>query len=165
MAYFGTQVHIATEALHTLHSWWQIRPVLHYEGLFSSSAWIFSSFLHQECSWWLVSSQGHSQILSCSHGEPIFLEGSEIKSGSALGMRLATNYAPYEEVMKTLSHCLETSLHRKRTNTQEESWEVSGYCVKCVGKLTVRKSSCRTWNSSYTAMYIYNLQFDNHDYS
>ena len=29
-----------------------------------------------------------------------FLEGGEIKSGSGLGMRLATNYAPYEEVMK-----------------------------------------------------------------
>ena len=63
----------------------------------------------------------HSQILSCSHGEPIFLKDGEIKSGSGLGMRLATNYAPYEEVMKTLSHCLETSLHRKRTNTEEES--------------------------------------------
>ena len=47
-------------------------------------------------------------------------------------------------------------LHRKRTNTQEESWEVSGYCVKCVGKLTVRKSSRQTWNSNYTAI---NLQF------
>ena len=33
-------------------------------------------------------------------GEPIFLEGGGIKSGSGLGMRLATNYAPYEEVMK-----------------------------------------------------------------
>ena len=61
----------------------------------------------------------HSQILSCSHGEPIFLEGGEIKSGSSLGMRLATNYAPYEEVMKTLSHCLETSLHRKCTNQKK----------------------------------------------
>ena len=38
--------------------------------------------------------------LSCSRGEPIFLEGGEIKSGSGLGMRLATNYAAYEEVMK-----------------------------------------------------------------
>ena len=27
--------------------------------------------------------------LSCSRGEPIFLEGGEIKSGSGLGMRLA----------------------------------------------------------------------------
>ena len=54
-------------------------------------------------------------------GEPIFLEGGDIKSGSGLGTRLATNYAPYEEVMKTLSHCLETSLHGKRTNTEEES--------------------------------------------
>ena len=34
-------------------------------------------------------------------GEPIFLEGGDIKSGSGLGTRLATNYAPYEEVMKT----------------------------------------------------------------
>ena len=70
------------------------------------------SFLHQECSWWLVWSQGHSQILSCSHGEPIFLEDGDIKSGSGLGTRLATNYTPYEELMKTLSHCLETCLHR-----------------------------------------------------
>ena len=34
-------------------------------------------------------------------GEPIFLEGGDINSGSGLGTRLATNYAPYEEVMKT----------------------------------------------------------------
>jgi len=74
----------------------------------------------KERSWWLVLSQGHSQILFCSRGEPIFLAGSDIKSGSGLGTRLATNYAPYEEVMKTLSHCLETSLHRKRTNTKLE---------------------------------------------
>ena len=47
--------------------------------------------------------------LSCSHGEPIFLEGGgEIKSGSGLGMRLVTHYAPYEEVTKTLRHCLES---------------------------------------------------------
>ena len=46
--------------------------------------------------------------LSCSRGEPIFLEGGEIKSGSGLGMRLATHYAPYEEVTKTLRHCLES---------------------------------------------------------
>ena len=70
------------------------------------------SFLHQEYSWWLVWLQGHSQILSCSHGEPIFLEGGDIKAGSGLGMTLATNYTPYEEVMKILSHCLETCLHR-----------------------------------------------------
>ena len=87
---------------------------------------MFSSFLDQECSWWLVSSQGHSQILSSSRGEPIFLEGSEIKSGSGLGTRLATNYAPYEEVMKTLSHWLETSLHRKRTNTEEKVEKCQG---------------------------------------
>ena len=49
-----------------------------------------------------------------------FLEGGDIKSGSGLGMRLVTNYAPYEEVMKTLGHCLETSLHGKHTNTEEE---------------------------------------------
>ena len=66
-------------------------------------------------------SQGHSQILSCSREEPIFLEGRDIKYGSGLGMRLATNYAPYEEVMKTLGHCLETSLHGKHTNTEDES--------------------------------------------
>ena len=53
-------------------------------------------------------------------GEPI-LEGGDIKSGSGLEMRLASNYAPYEEVMKTLGHCLETSLRGKRTNTEEES--------------------------------------------
>ena len=29
-----------------------------------------------------------------------FHEGGDIKSGSGLGMRLVTNYAPYEEVMK-----------------------------------------------------------------
>ena len=46
--------------------------------------------------------------LSCSHGEPIFLEGGEIKSGSGLGTRLATHYAPYEEVTKMLRHCLES---------------------------------------------------------
>jgi len=46
--------------------------------------------------------------LSCSCGELIFLEGSGIKSGSGLGMRLATHYARYEEVTKTLRHCLES---------------------------------------------------------
>jgi len=40
--------------------------------------------LHQEHSWWLASSQGHSQILSCSCGEPSFLHGCEMKSGSGL---------------------------------------------------------------------------------
>ena len=53
--------------------------------------------------------------------QPIFLEGGHIKSGSGLGMSLATNYAPYEEVMKTLGHCLETSLHGKRTNRKLRS--------------------------------------------
>ena len=56
-----------------------------------------------------------------SRGEPIFLKGGDIKSESSLGTRLATNYAPYEEVMKTLSHYVETSLHGKCTNTEEES--------------------------------------------
>ena len=46
--------------------------------------------------------------LSCSSGEPIFLEAGEIKSGSGFGTRLATHYAPYEEVTKTLAHCLES---------------------------------------------------------
>ena len=54
-----------------------------------------------------------------SRGEPIFLEGGDINLRVAWG--LATNYAPYEEVMKTLRHCLETSLHGKCTNTEEES--------------------------------------------
>ena len=44
--------------------------------------------------------------LSCSRGEPISLKGGEIKSGSGLGTRLATHYAPYEEVTKTLRHCM-----------------------------------------------------------
>ena len=46
-----------------------------------------------------------------SHGENLVLHSCRIKSGSGLGMKLATNYAPDEEVMKTLSHCLETILH------------------------------------------------------
>ena len=45
------------------------------------SVFITSSSEH---SWWLASSQGHSQILSCSCGEPSFLHGCEIKSGSGL---------------------------------------------------------------------------------
>ena len=52
--------------------------------------------------------------LSCSSGEPIFLEGGGIKSGSGLGMRLATHYAPYEEVTK---HSGTAWNHRKRTNS------------------------------------------------
>ena len=51
-------------------------------------------------------SQEHSQILSCSRGGPIFLECSVIKSGSGLETKLATHYALYEEMMKTLRHYL-----------------------------------------------------------
>ena len=39
-------------------------------------------------------------ILLPSREEPIFLKGGETKSGSGLRTRLATNYAPNEEVMK-----------------------------------------------------------------
>ena len=45
--------------------------------------------------------------LSCSHGEPIFLEGGKIKSGSGLGMRLATHYAPFEENTRALPGIIE----------------------------------------------------------
>ena len=45
--------------------------------------------------------------LSCSRGEPIFLEGGEIKSGSGLGTGLATHYAPYEEVTPALPEIIE----------------------------------------------------------
>ena len=44
--------------------------------------------------------------LSCSHGEPIYLEGSEIKSGSGLGTRLATHYV--------CLHCREMSIVHMR---------------------------------------------------
>ena len=61
----------------------------------------------------------HSQILSHNHEVNSVLHSCMIKSGSGLGTKLATNYAPDEEVMKTLSHCLETILHTKHTNTEE----------------------------------------------
>ena len=72
---------------------------------------MFSSLLHQERSWWLVLSQGHSQIYPAAVENRFFLEGGEIKSGSGLGTRLATHYAPYEEVTKTLRHCPEEVRH------------------------------------------------------
>ena len=53
--------------------------------------------------------------LSCSCGEPIFLEAGEIKSGNGLGTRLATNFGPYEEVTN-LKHSGTAWNHRKRTN-------------------------------------------------
>ena len=62
--------------------------------------------------------------LSCSRGEPIFLEGGEIKSGSGLGTRLATHYAPYEEVTKTLRHCPEEVRHGDVTAGVKRAWNV-----------------------------------------
>ena len=64
------------------------------EGLFPSSGQVFSSLLHKEHSWWLASSPGHSQILCHRLQEKSVLNGYRIKSGSGLGTRLATNYAP-----------------------------------------------------------------------
>ena len=61
-----------------------------------------------------MSSQGHSQIYPAAVENRFFLRGGEIKSGSGLGMRLATHCAPYEEVTKTLSTAWS---HRKRTNS------------------------------------------------
>ena len=61
---------------------------------------------------------------SCSRGEPIFLEGGEIKSGSGLGTRLAIHYAPYEEVTKTLRHCPEEVRHSDVTAGVKRAWNV-----------------------------------------
>ena len=84
-------------------------------------------------------------FLSQSHGENSVLHSCRIKSGNGLGTKLATNYAP-DEVMRTLSHCLETILHTIR--------KLIGVRLLCRMRgetdldlhilLPVRKSSCRT---------------------
>ena len=98
-------------------------------------------------------------VLSCSHGEPIFLKGGEIKSGSGLGTRLATNYAPYEEVMKTLGHCLETSLHIETHQYKRRKLRSVRLLCKMRGETESQEILVKLETGSYTAMYIYNLQF------
>ena len=63
-------------------------------------------------------------------------------------MRLATNYAPYEEVMKHSATAWKQAF-------MENAEEVSGYCVKCVGKLQSGNPLVEPETGSYTAMYLY----------
>ena len=76
-------------------------------------------------------------------------------------MRLATNYAPYEEVMKTLGHCLETSLHGKRRRKLRS--------VRLLYKMTVRlgveccKCLCEVEQLTFTSLQV--GEFVTHGYS
>ena len=104
----------------------------------------------------LASSPGHSKILSHSCGEKSVHHGCRIKSRSSLGTRLATNYALDEEVMKTLSRCLEktfieTRQYRRRKLINVRLW------YKTRGE--TGNSLVEVERGSYTAMYIYTLLF------
>ena len=95
------------------------------EGSFPGSVWVFSSFLHKEHNGWLASSPGRSQILSHHTREKSVLQGWRIKSGSALGTRLAANYTSNEEMMKTILNIINETQDWSVTKNKVWSWRTS----------------------------------------
>ena len=124
-----------------------------------SAQLILSTGEQEELQWWLdcqlASSPGLSQILFHSRGERSEREDTIWE----WPWDEASHQAPDEKVMKTLSQCLETSLHRKHTTSYRRKLRSIRLLCKMRRKTDSQKMLVKLETSSYTAMYIYTLLF------